>query len=327
MHFFQCNSMAVLPDFAGLGGMSLKSLVWTMYGLICFWTLAILIFMVTLHHLNRHDVLEVFIIKITAEWFEVVTYTCWFVCAVWGFLAISLPVRPREPKRKALMFWIFLIVVHAIGHSVFVVMLCKRCHNFFSFSLAGNLAKETVETFLAKQAQNQYVQTALYVFVPIANVVSAPFIFQFLGQLPPLNFFFWMGWNWVVVAFIVGVIPMLCYMTTITVVLGYVNAIDHGGNGTERCAPSKIALFYSLEYEERTNIRKGFIDVETFQHDLSTGEEGSSGSSGDSSSVVRSGTHSSSLRSYTGSDVSSESEEKGPKRIPSYKPNRSYVPV
>lgn len=308
--------MAVLPDFGGLGNLSLKDSVWAMHWVIVGWTVCVIAFLLTLQSMNQRVILDVLIFQITSDWFEVVTYTCWFLCVVWGFIAVSLPVRPREPKRAALFFWIFLILLHTVGHSVFIVMLCKRCHAFFTHSLLGNITKETVETFASKFAENQYVQTVLYLVTPVLNIISAPYVYQALHQIPPLDFLFWMGWNWVIVAFLAGVLPIICFIAAIPVVLGYVNAIDHGGNGTERCAPSKIALFYSLDYEDRKDVRRGLKTVESFQYDLSTGDEAGSGSSGGS------GTHSSSLRSYTGSELSSE-EEKGPKRIPSYKPNRS----
>lgn len=276
-------------------------------------------FLLILQGLNKLAALDVLIFQLTSDWFEVLTYTCWFVCVVWGFIAISLPVRPREPKRAALFFWLFLIFIHAVGHLVFIIMFCKRCHSFFIHSLLGNITKNTLETFTSSFAQKESVQQALSLAVPVMNMLSAPFVFDLLRQVPPLDIIFWLGWNWVIVAFFMGVIPVVSFILTVPVLLGYINAIDHGGNGTERCAPSKIALFYSLDLPDRMDIRRGMRNVESFQYDLSTSDEASSGSSGE----VRT-SRSSSLRSYTGSDYSSEEESKsGPKRIPSYKPNRS----
>ena len=316
----------MLPDFSGFGGLSLKNSVWAMYGMIFVWTSLIMAFLLILQGLNKYDALNVLIFQLTSDWFEVVTYACWFVCVVWGFIAISLPVRPRAPKRAAVFFWLFLIFLHAVGHLVFIIMFCKRCHSFFIHCLAGNITKTTLETFTSSFAQKQIVQQALSLAVPVMNMISAPFVFDLLRQVPPLDIIFWLGWNWVIVAFFMGVLPVLSFILTVPVVLGYINAVDHGGNGTERCAPSKIALFYSLDLSDRMDIRRGMRNVESFQYDISTSDEASSGSSGEVRRTSRS--NSSSLRSYTGSDYSSEEESKSvvvPKRIPSYKPNRSIA--
>jgi hypothetical protein len=162
----------------------------------------------------------------------------------------------------------------------------------FINSLAGNIAKGTLETFFHRSMQKQWVQDFLYVAVPVANWISAPFIYTFYHQIPPLDTLFWCGWNWVVITFFFGIVPVFIFALTIPVVLGYMHAIECGGNGTEMCKPSMLELFYSLDPVDRSDVRRGLKPIADFESEGST----------DDDSGFNSGTHSSSLRSYSGSD-------------------------
>jgi hypothetical protein len=308
--------------------MSLRHSAWIMYYVMVGWTASIIIVNEALQSMSKYDVLDVFVYAILSDWFEVVSWTIWLACCVWGFIALSLPVRPREPKRAALLLWIWLIVAHIIGHSIYTIMFCKRCHTLFINSLAGNVFRESVETFFQKSSQKAWVQNFLYVITPVANWISAGYVFQFFHQIPPLDILFWCGWNWVIIGFLIGVIPICCFVTTIPIVLGYINAIDKGGNGTESCKPSKIALFYTLDPLDRADIRLGVKNIEDFEYDQSTGDESSSGSSGNRSTPGDEyvlGTNSSSLRSYSSSYISSPSNgsDKGSKKSKPRRPRRA----
>ena len=311
-----------MPNFSGLGNSSLNSSAWTMFYVIVGWTGSIIVAFNVLHSLNKTDVLDVLIFRMLVEWFEVMSWTVWLITIVWGFIALSLPARPRATKKAALWGFVFLIVCHIVAHSVFIFKFCRICHSFFVNSLAGNVIKATVETMASRFAQREFVQDFMHLTVPVANWVSAPYVFRLLLSMPPTAFFFWIGWNWALAVFILGILPVICFMTAIVVVMGLIHAVERGGNGNENVAPSKIALFYALDPEDRADVRSGFRKVDEFAF---SSEEVSGASSGSTSEVEGSGgTKSSSLRSYTDSDVE---QGKDAKRIPSYKPNRTRLIV
>ena len=320
--------MAILPDFSGVFDNSLRQSAWLAYWMSVLWTACIIVACITLQKMNDREVINVFIFDILADWFEVLAWTVWLLCAVWGVIAITLPARPRAVKRAALVFWLVLIGLHIITHCVFIVMFCKRCHTLFLNSLAGNIARDGVETFAHKFSQRSWVQDFLYVVTPVANWISAPYIFRFYHSLPPLDVLFWCGWNWVTVSFVLGVIPIMCFATCVPIILGYIHAIDCGGNGTEKCPPTKLALFYSLCVEDRMDIRDGVRKIREFEADYmrtddsaSVSDSSPSASGSISAEEGRGGTKSSSIRSYTGSE--SDQQRQDVKRIPSYKPSRA----
>ena len=294
--------MGAFPDLRGGMGMSVRQLSWMMYTLIVVITGCLLATCVALHSLCVYDILDVFAYSMLLDWYAVLSWAIWFVCCWWGVIALSMPARPRSNKRRALIFWLFLVGAHIIGHSIYIATFCKRTHNFFLNSLAGNVAKETLETFLNRARTPRILEHFLYVAVPVANWVSAPYVYQFYQRIPPFDILFWCGWNWVIVAFVIGVIPLLIFLAAIPIVLGYVNAIDHGGNGTEYCKPSRIAFFYSLHPEDRGDVRAGVKHIEDFLFDDTTTDE----SNVEEEDKYRDGRRSSSLRSYTGSGAASK---------------------
>jgi hypothetical protein len=142
------------------------------------------------------------------------------------------------------------------------------------------------------------------------NFVAAPYTLKFFNNLPPLNIIFWCGWHWVFPAFIFGAVPVVFMGLSIVVILGYIHAIDRGGNGTEKCPPTKIALFYSLHPEDRVDIRKGIQRIENFE------------SFDDDYATSREPTMKGDSRQQNVEDPGSSdySENGNVKRIPSYKP-------
>ena len=187
-----------------------------------------------------------------------------------------------------------------------------RSHKFFISSLFGNIAKSTIETFLDKTSKLSYVQDFLYVATPVVNWLSAPYIYHFLHSLPPLHLIFWAGWNWVLVGFAFGVLPVLSIAAVIPIIMGYISAIDLGGNGSECVAPSQLHLFYALDLEDRMTIRAGQKPMALFLEDADVKYNSGTGSSNSPG-----GSKSSSLRSWDEQDAK-------PSRIPSYKPNRKF---
>ena len=299
--------MAVVVDIKGIGRRSLQGSAWLCYYVICGITAFIFGLVQGLATMNHQKIVSIYILQIFEGWFSVIAWVMWFVCILGGYMAIAMPVRPRASKRAALKFWICLVVAHMATHTIWICCICMRCHTFFFNLLAGNIVKEGVETFLEKSSKKQYTQDILYVTTPVLNFISAPFILKFLSQnLPPLNIIFWAGWNWVLVAFLFGIIPLFCIGTAIPVILGYITAIDMGGNGSENVPPSKIAFFYSLDRQDRNDIRTGNLTLAMIEDDLLFGSKSGTGSSN-------------SPRSYA--------VEEEPKRIPSYKPNRGKVRV
>jgi hypothetical protein len=330
--------MAILPDFRGIGGMPLKKSVVAMCAVISVLMGGILGTCIGLNTLNKYFYLDILIERTLFGWFAVVDWAMWVVCIGWGLFAVSIPARPRETKQRALDLFLFFLLCLVATHSLWIVMFCARCHNFFLNSLAGNFIRETVETLSDKIMQNSWIEKAMLIAVPVLNWISAPTMFQLYVQLPPLQILFFVGWNWAVVAFVVGMIPVVIMLVTIVVVLGYKHAILMGGNGTENVPPSKIAMFYDQTPVDRADIRAGVVmleDVLVAREDMGSKSSSSSSSfnsSSDSSSASSSGrsspeeegsggTKSSSLRSY------SSKEQREVKRIPSYKPNRRGVGV
>ena len=309
----------MLLDIKGVSSTSLKGSAKLCYGILVFWTAGIIAATLVLNNMNTKALIEIFVINVFLDWHAIVPWTMWIICLGWGAIAVYLPVRPRAPKRAALMFWIVLIGCHIVTHGIWITVFCMRCHNFFINSLAGNIAKDTIEMFMSNTAKKGWVQDFLFVATPVANWVSAPYVFRFLQSLPPLDVVFWTGWNYVIVGFAFGVVPILCFAACIPIIMGYISAVDMGGNGSECVIPSKLELFYSLDARDRMDIRNGIKTITDFEYLDSTDNSGtgSSGASSENEKVAHS--KSSSLRSYSESDDI--------KRIPSYKPNRGKLRV
>jgi hypothetical protein len=205
---------------------------------------------------------------------------------------------------------------------MWIVLFLKRCHNFFLGSLAGNLLRNGVEAVSEKLADKDWVQDALYVAVPVMNFLSAPLMYSmYRNSFPPLHLGFLCGWNWALVAFALGVVPVIIDIAALVVVLGYKNAIDLGGDGNERVPPTKLAYFYSLPFVDRSNVRNGAAKLDDYEFASSGSEEYDDFDKTSSESSLReviSEEGSGGTRSISGS-------EEGIKRIPSYKPNRRMV--
>jgi len=255
----------MLPDFRGFGGYSLRAAAILVLAVLIGITGTIIGLSIFLGSLTRYFAYDIFVQVVFFEWHASSAWVMWLLTVSWGAFAISLPARPRQAKRTALLVWMVLICFHMVFHTLWIVLFCRRCHNFFRGTLAGNVFKGGVDLFLSKYTHNQYVQGFMYIAVPILNLVSAPYTMRFFNQLPPLNVIFWIGWNWVYPAFILGALPVVFMGMSIVIVLGYIHAIDRGGNGTELCPPSKIALYYSLHPEDRADIRNGVQRIENFE--------------------------------------------------------------
>ena len=313
--------MSVLPDFSGIGGNSLKQSAMTMLGAIFLLVGGIMGACIGIFSLNQYFIFDVLLDHLLLGWFGVMDWTVWFICMVWGFIAISLPCRPRDVKQKALSVLVVLFIFLIIAHGVWTVMFCYRCHYFFLNSLAGNVMKETVETFSERITHNGWIDKALYVAVPVLNWISAPYVYQLYQHLPPLHILFLCGWNWAIVSFVLGIIPIVVTIMAIVVILGYKHAIEKGGDGTENVPPSQIADFYALPYEDRCDIRFGLRKLEDFQYSDLSDSYSSSSSESESESPEEEGSGGTGSGSRRSESVS-EQEEKRVKRIPSYKPNR-----
>ncbi len=309
----------MLPDFRGVGRFSLRQAALTANVLLVLITGGILAVSLVLLAMVRFYAYSIFVQLAFFEWHAAAAWTMWLITVIWGFIAIGLPARPRAPKRAAILLWVFLIFCHMAFHTVYICVLCWRCHNFFRNTLAGNIMKNSMDTLLNQWSTYRSVRHYMYAVVPIANIVSAPYVFRFLHQFPPLDIIFYLGWSWAYPAFVFGVIPLVFMAGAMVIGLGYMHAIDRGGNGTEKCPPSRIALFYSLHPEDRADIRRGIKKIEDFylldeEADLMN-------------TALTSKEHT--KEDPGGSDYSSENgdAERGDgsvKRIPSYKPKKTY---
>lgn len=307
----------MLPDFRGIGSLSLHKAALTANIVLVAITGLILALSLVLLAMVRYYAYSIFVQLAFFEWHAASAWTMWLITVVWGFVAIGLPARPRAPKRAALLLWVFLVFCHMAFHILYICVLCWRCHNFFLNTLAGNILKSTFDTLLNQWSTYRGVRDYMYAVVPLMNLISAPHVFRFLHQYPPLDVIFYLGWSWVYPAFLFGVLPLVVMAGTMVVGLAYMHAVDRGGNGTERCPPSKIALFYSLHPEDRADIRRGLKKIEDF---YVLDEE---------ADLMNTGLTSKELTNEDpgGSDYSSENggenETSGSvKRIPSYKPKR-----
>jgi hypothetical protein len=311
--------MAGALDFSGLGGMSLKQSSLTMLWVIFVVGGALFGTSVGLLSLNRHYMLDILIENMFIPWFSIANWAMWFICFVWGYIAIILPCRPRFNKIQALNMFLILLVLHTASHMMWMILFLKRAHNFFGGSLAGNIAKETVESLSEKFAQKEWVQNVLFVAVPVLNFLTAPMMYElYRDHFPPLHLAFLVGWNWAASAFVLGAIPVVINCITLVVVLGYKSAVIEGGDGTETVAPSKLAFFYSLPYRDRRDIRDGATLLDDYENDYNTTEESG---------------YASSIQSGEGEEASGGSKTPSSrggghhkvKRIPSYKPNRKII--
>ncbi len=320
-------------DIPGIGGNSLKRSSWTVLVLMCGLQLGILLFSITMNAMHRsspsYTITHRLIEKMTFPWFSVINWSMFAICIGWGIVALNIPVRPREPKQKALVLFVLLIFIYTGTHIMWTVMFCKRCHNLYMNSLIGNLLKEAVETVSERLARNDYVDSALYLAVPVLNWAATPMVFQFYrDHFPPLHIHFWLGWNWSITAFFFGVVHIIINLLAIVVILGYKSAIDCGGDGNENVAPSKLAFFYSLTYKERCDVRYGALTLEDLElsdsdeSETSGFENESSSNTGDNEEGSGGTKSSNSLKSYSGS-----SQREDLKRIPSYKPYRKRMVV
>jgi hypothetical protein len=313
--------MSVLPDFGGVGGSSLKQSALNMLGAIFLLVGGIMGACIGIFSMNQYFIFDVLLDHLLLGWFGVIDWTMWFICIVWGFIAVSMPCRPRDVKQKALSLLIVFLVLLIVTHGIWTVMFCYRCHYFFLNSLAGNVAKETIETFSDRITQNKWIDKALYIAVPVLNWISAPYVYQLYQQLPPLNLLFLCGWNWAIFGFLLGVIPIALMSIAVVVILGYKHAIERGGDGSENVAPSQIADFYALPYEDRCDIRLGLRKIEDFQYSDLSDTYSSSSDYSESESPEEEGSGGTGSGSRRGESVSEE-DNKNVKRIPSYKPNR-----
>ena len=307
----------MLPDFRGVGSLSLHKAALTGNIVLAAMTALILALSLVLLAMVKFYAYSIFVQLAFFEWHASAAWTMWLITVLWGFLAISLPARPRAPKRAAILFWVFLIFCHMAFHTVYICVLCWRCHNFFLNSLAGNIIKNTADTLLNKWSTYNGVRHYMYAVVPLANIISAPFVFQFLKQYPPLDVIFFIGWSWVYPAFVFGAIPLVVMVGVMIIGLGYMHAVDRGGNGTERCPPSKIALFYSLHPEDRADIRRGAKKIEDF---YTLDEEADLMNAG---LTAKEHTREDPGGSDYSSENGAENESSSVKRIPSYKPRRA----
>ena len=309
-----------LVDLAGIGGNSLKSSSWILFVALVMIQGGIMgaCFGIYSMHITSGLYFLTFpmVWRMVIPWFAVINWAMFAVCMSWGFVALSIPVRPRAPKQKALLLFVVLLLLYTATHIVWIAMFCKRCHNFYMNSLVGNILKETVETVSEKLAKNEFVETALYVLVSILNWAATPEVYlMYRDHLPPFHLLFWAGWNWSITAFVLGVIPVAVNIIAIVVVLGYKSAVDCGGDGNEGVMPSRLPFFYSLSFRERSDIRKGACTIDDME--LSDDE-----SSEYESSNFESKSQSPSPDSEEGSG-GTKSSGQDVQRIPSYKPNRS----
>ena len=296
--------------------MSLKRAALTANIVLVLMTGGILAISLVLLAMVKYYAYSIFVQLAFFEWHAASAWTMWLITVVWGFIAIGIPARPRAPKRAAILLWVFLIFCHMAFHTMYICMLCWRCHNFFLNSLLGNIAKNSADTLLNHWVSYREVRQYMYAVVPLVNIISAPYVFRFLHQFPPLDIIFYLGWSWAYPAFVFGVIPLTVMGGAMVIGLGYMHAIDRGGNGTERCPPSRIALFYSLHPEDRADIRRNVKKIEDFylvdeEADLMN-------------TALTSKEHT--KEDPGGSDYASSDngrEDGNVKRIPSYKPKRA----
>ena len=113
--------MGMLVDIKGIGPLSLKRSAWAGFGVIFFWTFSTMLITNILSGLNHQPLISIYIIHIFLEWHSVLAWTTWFICIAWGAIALSLPVRPRAPKRAHFLanpHWTSHDHTHCVDHSV-----------------------------------------------------------------------------------------------------------------------------------------------------------------------------------------------------------------
>jgi dynein intermediate chain 2, axonemal len=289
MHF-NSRTTTYMLDIRGIGyGMSLRSSVLSLIAGMSIFTGLIIIGSFLLYNINNKPVFDLTVMMVFLDYHAVIAWTTWLICMTWGWVAISIPARPREAKKAALTFLAFLLFLHAVAHALWIIVLCRRCYVFFLNLLAGNFIRDGVEIAFGKISTSEFVNSLANAATEITNALSIPLIYKALQSVPPLDIIYMFGLNWVFLAFLLGVIPILMILTAIPVVATYRRAIVMGGNGTENCAPSQIELFYSLHHEDRKDIREGTKNIADFEYfEESEGEKNRHHESSHESSFERS---------------------------------------
>ncbi len=256
-------------NLKGLGdNMSLRQSVLVMMFGWTVMTVGLAALCIVFFSLNHYPILEVTVMRVFLDWHATVGWTMWFICMMWGLIAVYMPSRPRAVKKAALTFFMVLIVLHAFAHATWISVMVFRCHNFFRNMLVGNFLRDSVEVFVGKFEKDDLATRAADIATTVTNIMTVSAVYGFLMQVPPLLFVYWMGMNWVITTFFLGLVPCFIILTGLPLVLSYRYAVHMGGNGTENCEPSRIPQFYSLSLGDRRDVRAGIRKIRDFDDEI-----------------------------------------------------------